>query len=241
MLEPIKKTRLFEDIVKQIIDLINDGSLKPGDKLSPERELAVELNVSRTAIREALRALELMGFIDSKVGGGTYIRQITLDNVIDPFTILLAQDKKLVLELIEVRQLLETEIVRLATQRINAQKIEEIEQSIELMENEIANGGIGIAGDNAFHESLAKAAENTAMAKILNMCGDLLSFSRKATLLIPGQPKKSLEDHKNIFTAISSHDEKSATRLMKEHLKKAYKNLEENEYALKEPVSKILM
>lgn len=226
MLEPIKKSRLFEDIVKQIIDLINDGSLKPGDKLSPERELAVELNVSRTAIREALRALELMGFIDSKVGGGTYIRQITLDNVIDPFTILLAQDKKLVLELIEVRQLLETEIVRLATQRINAQKIEEIEQSIELMENEIANGGIGIAGDNAFHESLAKAAENTAMAKILNMCGDLLSFSRKATLLIPGQPKKSLEDHKNILTAISSHDEKSAARLMKEHLKKAYKNLE---------------
>ena len=227
MLEPVKKTRLYEDIVKQLISLINSGSLKPGDRLSPERELATELNVSRTAIREALRALELMGFIDSRVGGGTFIRQITLDNVIDPFTILLAQDKKLVLELIEVRQLLETEIAKLAARRITSQKIAEIKESIDLMENEIAGGGIGIDGDNAFHESLAKAAANSAMEKILNMCGDLLSYSRRATLEIPGQPEKSLEDHIEIYSAICSKDEKLAEKLMKNHLVKAQKNLKD--------------
>lgn len=227
MLEPVKKTRLYENIVKQLIDLINNGSLKPGDQLPPERELCLQLNVSRTAIREALRALEVMGFIDSRVGGGTFIRQITLDNVIDPFTVLLAQDKKLILELTEVRQLLEAEIVALATRRLNDKKKAEIQNALTLMENEIAGGGIGIAGDDAFHEALANAAENTAMAKILYMCGDLLSYSRQATLKIPGQPEKSLADHQAIFSAMCNHDEKSAIKLMKNHLAKAHKNLEE--------------
>ena len=226
MLEPVKKTRLYENIVKQLIDLINNGSLKPGDQLPPERELCLQLNVSRTAIREALRALEVMGFIDSRVGGGTFIRQITLDNVIDPFTILLSQDKKLILELTEVRQLLETQIVSLATRRINDDKKADIQKAIDLMEQEIAGGGIGIAGDNAFHEALSKAAENSAMAKILYMCGDLLSYSRQATLKIPGQPEKSLADHKAIFQAICNQDEAKAIELMKNHLAKAHKNLE---------------
>jgi len=225
MLEPIRKSRLYEDIVKQLIELINNGSLKPGDRLPPERELAVELNVSRTAIREALRAMELMGFIESKVGGGTFIRQITLDNVIDPFTVLLSQDKDVVLELIEVRQLLETEIARLAARRINENKLADLQNAVDLMSREIKNGGIGIAGDNAFHDAMAKAAENTSMAKILNMCGDLLSYSRQATLEIPGQPEKSLADHKEILDAISQRDEKAAAKLMREHLEKAYKNL----------------
>ena len=227
MLEPVKKTRLYEDIVKQLIALINSGSLKPGDRLPPERDLATELNVSRTAIREALRALELMGFIDSRVGGGTFIRQITLDNVIDPFTNLLSQDKKLILELIEVRQLLETEIARLAAKRITPEGMAEIEKSISLMEDEISAGGIGLNGDDAFHEALARAAANSAMEKILNMCRDLLSYSRRASLEIAGQPEKSLKDHIAIYDAICSKDEKLSGKLMKDHLIKAQKNIKD--------------
>jgi GntR family transcriptional repressor for pyruvate dehydrogenase complex len=228
MYEPLKKTRLYEEIVKQLLDLINKGELKPGDRLPPERELAVQLNVSRTAIREALRAMELMGFIDSKVGGGTFIRQVTIDNVIDPFTILLAQDKKLILELIEVRQFLEKELAKFAALRIDDQKAAEIQTALDLMKSEIDKGEIGIAGDNAFHDAIAKAAGNTAMARILDMCGDLLSYTRQATLLIPGQPQKSLEDHQGIFEAIRAKDDKTASRLMVEHLMKAQKNLQDS-------------
>ncbi len=224
MIEPLKKTRLYEEIVKQLVELINKGTLKPGDRLPPERELAIQFNVSRTAIREALRSLELMGFIDSKVGGGTFIRQVTLRNVIDPFSVLLAQDKKLILELIVVRQLLETELAKLAAALINDRKATDIRNALDLMKSEIERGEIGIAGDNAFHDAIARAAENSAMALILNMCGDLLSYSRQATLTIPGQPEKSLEDHTRIFEAISEKDEKAAARLMKEHLEKAQRN-----------------
>ena len=129
MLKPLKKTRLYEEIIKQLTDLINNGSLKPGDKLPTERDLAVQLNVSRTAIREALRSLEMMGFIESKVGEGTFVKEITLNNVIDPFSSILSKDKKLVAELIEVRILLESEIARLAAARINDDKAAEIEVS----------------------------------------------------------------------------------------------------------------
>jgi len=226
MLEPLKKTRLYEEIIKQLIDLIKKGTLKPGDKLAPERELAVQLNVSRTAIREALRSLETMGFIESRVGGGTFVKEITLDNVMDPFSSILSQDKKLIMELIEVRLLLEVETARLAALRMNDEKATRIEKAIEMMERDIKNGGIGLLGDNEFHNAVAEAADNSAMLKILGMCGDLLSSTREATLRIPEQPQKTIVDHRNIFEALKSKDSKNAAKLMKEHLEKAQKNLE---------------
>jgi GntR family transcriptional repressor for pyruvate dehydrogenase complex len=227
MLEPLKKSRLYEEIIKQLQELIRNGSLKPGDKLPPERELGKQLNVSRTAIREALRSMESMGYIESKVGGGTFIRQITFNNVLDPFSDILAQDKKLIIELIDVRLLLEVEIARLAAGRINNEKAEAIDRALSLMDKEIAGGGIGIGGDNAFHAALAEAADNTAMMRILDMCADLLSSTRQATLKIPSQSVKSLADHVAIADAVKAGDTAAAAALMKEHLLKAQKNLEQ--------------
>lgn len=228
MLEPLKKTRLYEEIIKQIQELIRTGELKPGQRLPPERELALQLNVSRTAIREALRSLEMMGFIDSKVGGGTYIKQVTIDNIIEPFSRILSQDKKLMIELIDVRLLLEVELVKLAARLIDKAKADVIENALKSMEEEIKEGSIGLNGDNSFHDAIALAAENSAMSKILGMCGDLLSDTREATLRIPGQPKKSIKDHRKIFEAIKNGDEIKAAYFMKEHLEKAHNNLEKN-------------
>ena len=226
MLEPMKKTRLYEGIVKQLTDLINSGTLKPGDRLPTERELAVQLNVSRTAIREALRSLEMMGFIESKVGEGTFIKEITLNNVIDPFSSILFQDKKLMAELIEVRLLLETEIAKLAARKITLAKAADIEKSLDLMEHEIAQGGIGIKGDNQFHNALAAAAENTAMSKILSMCGDLLNSTREAALKSMKDTRIGLKHHRDIFEAVKAGDEEKAVALMKNHLEEAYKNIQ---------------
>lgn len=228
MLEPLKKTRLYEEIVKQLVDLINKGSLKPGDRLPPERELAVLLNVSRTAIREALRSLELMGFIESKVGGGTFIRKITIDNVINPFTSLLTQDKKLIIELIEVRQLLEVEVARLAAGKINDDKAEAIEKTLNLMEEELKSGKLGLGGDNAFHNELAIAAENLALEKILGMCSELLSSTREAALKSMKDRREGLKHHRDIYEAVKAGKEEEAAELMKNHLQEAFINVLSN-------------
>ena len=224
MLEPLKKIRLYEEIVKQMIELIEGGTLKPGDKLPPERQLAEELNVSRTAIREALRSLESMGYIESKVGGGTFIREISLDNALLPFSAVLSKDKNLIKELLEVRQLLESEIALLASKRASEEDIERMEAALDLMRQEIDSGEIGLRGDNAFHNALAIASQNMAMSKILGLCDELLSKSRESTLRIPGQPAKSLEDHASIFNAIKDKDHLLAQQLMKQHMIKAQEN-----------------
>lgn len=226
MLEPPKKTRLYENIIDQLIALIKDGTLKPGDRLPPERKLAEDLNVSRTAIREALRSLETMGYINSKVGGGTYINAITLGNVMNPFSAILSQNKKLIVELLEVRMLLETEIARLAAMRITPQKIQALQKAIDNMRSEIAAGRTGLHADSEFHNALAVASENEALKLILDMCGDLLTQTREVTLSIPGQPEITLKDHEQIFEAVRKGDSSLAARRMKQHLVDAQRNLE---------------
>ena len=225
MLEPLIKTRLYEEIVKQIIDRIKSGELKPGDRLPTERDLALQLNVSRTAIREALRSLEIMGVIDSKVGSGTYIKEMSLDILMDSFAGVLSKNERLIIELIEVRLLLEVEIAKLAARRIDENKIRAIEKSLVLMEKEINEGGLGIKGDNAFHNEMANAADNLAMTSILSLCGELLDSTRKAALKALGDPKIGLEHHRSILEAARTGNEEEAGRLMKEHLEMAYRNL----------------
>ncbi len=234
MLEPLKKTKLYEEIVKQLTDLIKRGKLKPGDKLPPERQLAEELRVSRTAIREALRSLESMGYIEPRVGGGTFVKAISLENALSPFSAVLSQDKNLIQELLEVRQLLETEIAYLASTRATSQDIDNMLDALSMMRHDIDNGGIGLNGENAFHSALAKAAKNTAMSKILSLCEELISTSRESTLRIPGQPAKSLEDHIGILDAVKSRDSTLAQLLMKQHIVKAQKNFQDN-YRVKGP------
>jgi GntR family transcriptional repressor for pyruvate dehydrogenase complex len=227
MLKPLKKTRLYEEIVKQLIDLIEGGTLKPGDRLPSERQMAEELGVSRTAIREALRALESMGYIESKVGGGTFIREISLDKALLPFTTLLSQDKNLIKELLEVRQLLEAEIALLASKRATEEDIKNMEEALDSMREDIEKGGIGLQGDNEFHNARAVAARNLAMSKILGLCDELLSKSRESTLRIPGQPARSLEDHIAILNAIKDRDHLLTQQLMKQHMIKAQENYRE--------------
>jgi len=104
-----KTQKLYEEIAAKMLAQIEEGALRPGDRLPPERALAEEYGVSRTAIREALRSLEMMGCVESHVGEGTFIKSPSLQNIVDPFSILLTQNRQLGSELIEVRLILETE------------------------------------------------------------------------------------------------------------------------------------
>lgn len=225
MLTPLKKTKLYEEISKQIITLINSGELKPGDKLPPERTLAEQLNVSRTAIREALRALESMGYIESKVGGGTFVREISLENIINPVSAMFQNDEKLLKDLIAVRLLLETEMASLAAKNITPEKAAKIEEALNLMRKEISNGEIGLRGENSFHTALAETSGNSAMSLISDMCTELLSKTRYATLEMPGQPEQTLSDHISIYEAVVTGDSRLAAKRMREHLNSATKNI----------------
>ncbi|MBQ4061660.1 MAG: FadR family transcriptional regulator [Christensenellaceae bacterium] len=226
MLEPLKKTRLYEAIVEQLVELIKDGKLKPGDRLPSERQLSEELQVSRTAIREALRSMESMGYIDSKVGGGTYVKSVTMDSVIDPFSVMLAQNGNLLSDLVDVRMLLEGEIASLAAKKATKEQVDRIRLELDEMKKDIENGGNGLKGDNTFHDMLADVAANSALTLILTMCAGLLSKTREATLKIPGQPLMALADHHAILDAIESHQHAQAATLMRRHLRKVRRSFD---------------
>jgi len=224
-LTPLKKTKLYEEISAQLVSHIHSGHFKPGDKLPPERTLAEQLGVSRTAIREALRSLESMGYIESKVGGGTYVRAISLESIISPVSAMLNKDEKLIAELLSVRLLLETEIASLAAQNITLEKAAKLKTSLQVMEEEIARGEIGLTGDNMFHSCLAEISENGAMSLISDMCAELLSKTRLATLEIPGQPQDTVRDHYEIYDAVIAGNAALAAKKMTMHLNKAHENL----------------
>src|ERR1700738_741711 len=84
LLEPVKRSRIYEHIVEQIHALIREGRWAPGDQIPPERELAERFRVSRTSVREALRALEMQGIIDSRQGGGTFVRTADTEALVPP-------------------------------------------------------------------------------------------------------------------------------------------------------------
>ncbi|MDR1388635.1 MAG: FadR family transcriptional regulator [Treponema sp.] len=225
MFETLQHKRIYEEVVEIIIRQIRSGALKVGQKLPPERVLSEEMGVSRTSLREALRSLESMGYIYSVTGGGNYVNSVSIENVLSPLTAMMAQDKKLAADIIDVRLHLEVHMAELAAKNATKQQVSQIYGAILEMQSEVESGGNGIRGDNQFHMEIARASQNRAFAIITELVGELLEESRKATLDIPGQPARTIEDHLTIFEAIKNGDPVRASAAMEAHLVKAQRNL----------------
>ena len=220
-----KGTKLYEEITAKMLEQIHDGTLKPGDRLPPERTLAEEYGVSRTAIREALRSMEMMGCVESRVGEGTFIRTPSLADVVDPFSMVIAQTGRLGTELIEIRLILETEVAALAARRRTMDQLAALDRTLEEMRADIEAGGVGLEADAEFHNILAEATGNEALGVMLNMCEGMLSRTRPITQAIKGVPRMALKDHAAICDAVHMQDERAARRLMRSHLNRALRNL----------------
>lgn len=217
-LEPVKSTRIYEEIVRQIRALIADGQLKSGDRLPPERDLAERFRVSRTSVREALRALESTGLIASRPGEGTFVREISVEALVEPLALVILTQREAIAELYEARRLLEPPISALAARRASDEDVGELERILDAQSREVAAGGTGLAQDAAFHTAIAHSAHNRAITRIVTTLMDLLSQSREESLQTPGRPERSHEDHRRILAAIQGRDERSAEQAMLDHL-----------------------
>src|SRR5260370_17760571 len=104
-IEPVKSTRIYEEIVRQVKRLIAEGKLKSGDRLPPERDLAEKFMVSRTAVREALRALEGSGLIDVRAGEGAFVRDVSVETLIESLPLVILPHREAVKDLFQPRPL----------------------------------------------------------------------------------------------------------------------------------------
>src|SRR5262244_857308 len=217
-IEPIKSTRIYEAIVRQVKAMIAEGRLKSGDRLPPERDLAEKFVVSRTSVREALRALESLGLIEIRPGEGTFVREVSVESLIEPLALVMLSQREAIGELFEARQMIEPTLAALAARRATPEELSEMERILEAQAKEVASGRTGLEQDAEFHAAIGAAAHNRAITRIAHAVMDLLRQSREASLNTPGRPTRSHEDHRRLLGAIRARDEAAARQAMIAHL-----------------------
>lgn len=222
-LKPIKTKKIYEEIVEQIKQLILEGRLKPGDKLPSERHLVESFKVSRASIREALSALEMMGLLEVRTGEGTFIREIQSDSMAASLTWALSMDKGTVLELLEVRKMLEVQAVGYAAERATEEEIAELEKLLNLMKlNLDKDGTLNEKADHSFHYNIAKATHNKITIRLMDTISDHLRHMLKASSskLYKGKytPEILYGEHLAIWQAIKNRDVEKAREEMLKHL-----------------------
>jgi len=217
-IEAIQKTKVYEEVAAQLERLMLDGAFRPGDKLPPERELAEKFGVSRSTVREAIRSLELKGFVEPRPGEGTLVLTPSLDSLLNPLASVLGQKRELVAELLDVRMMIEPPLAARAAQHAEVEDVRHLEQILERHRERVTRQEVAIEEDSEFHYTIARAAKNSVILKVLDMMMDILRESREQSLQVEGRRERSLAGHRRIFNAIKRHDAVAAEAAMRQHL-----------------------
>ncbi|MBE1556256.1 FadR/GntR family transcriptional regulator [Sporosarcina limicola] len=218
-----QKKRMYEVIVSKIEDFLLDEGMEAGDRLPSERELAIMFTVSRTSVREALRALELSGAIEIRQRGGSFLKTPKIGRVHEEISAaIIEKEKHLVYEMLELRRALEVESVSLAAQRAKTADLEKIRQALENMAISATDIEAGVQADLQFHMSIVEATHNTIFIQLTQTLAehmeDTIRVTRKYRFLDMNRYEETFEEHKAIYLAIASGDQEKAKRLMEDHI-----------------------
>jgi len=216
-LDPIVSKRLYQQVAERIKKQIQAGSLSVGDRLPAEKDLAMQLGVSRPVVREALIALEIAGLVEIRTGSGTYVRDRSklslpmVDAGPGPF------------ELLHARLLIEGEVAAEAAIRATDSDLTAIEGTLHDMERIMAAGAHAREADQAFHVTIANVAGNSVLADLVarlwhGMFSPMFHKLSDLTGHMAAQ-ERTLAEHKAIFAALSTHDPVGARAAMRRHLK----------------------
>ncbi len=214
------KDNVTQLLISRFQEMLRDGVLTQGTRLPSERELASHFNVARSSLRQALKVLEIMGIITQKVGDGSYLNPDGSAILAVPMEFLFLLDDVSVDELIELRQLVEPGLARLAAERATSRDIALLRQSMHDLESSKGNSFKLVAADLLFHRAIFQASRNRAassfyqtihraMAKMILVTSQLVELEH------------TLSFHKPIMQAIQQRDGERAAALMAEHLRDA--------------------
>jgi GntR family transcriptional repressor for pyruvate dehydrogenase complex len=227
MYTPIHPGRLYEQIVAQIEARILDGELRPGDKLPAERELAEQFGVSRTAIREAMKALMLSGLVEIRPGRGTFVTNSTSVVVRNSIDMLVRVGSEAgIQDLIEVREILEPEIAALAAVRASEEDIRSMEEAVAAMDQAMEDADTFVEADLDFHLALAQGTNNALIPVLIDSLVDLLREHRERAANVEGGLERGQAFHEIILDAVKNKDANGARKSMRAHLEQVRKELE---------------
>jgi GntR family transcriptional repressor for pyruvate dehydrogenase complex len=218
MIKRVTKLSISEEIARQIMDLIADGTLKPGQRLLSERELCGLFGASRSSLREALRCLSIVGVLNARVGegtsvaedGGKFLRKI--------------MEWRLISENHDIENLLEVRIalegVSAANSALNAtpEDIEKARKLLAQMKSALKDKKQFAVLDLEFHITLANASGNAVLSDLISVIRSQLARTLTRVLKLPNALPLSLKEHTAILDAIERHDPEGAREAMHAHL-----------------------
>lgn len=216
--------RCYQRVVQQIEQWILDGSMKPGDQLPGEHDLAQQFGVSRTAVREAAKTLREKGLIEPCSGRGTFVTH-GMSQIMRQSLDLMAKIGQLdaSTQLSEVRNILEPHIASLAATRAKEQHLRTMREAFQAMDENLDDPDGYIEADLEFHLGLAQAAGNPLILSLLDSIVGLLREERIRLFQIKGAPQRSQRHHKRILEAVDRRDPEGAREAMRAHLKEVRK------------------
>ncbi len=223
---PIQKTDTLDSIVAAIKNYIIKNNLKDGIEILGEREMAEQMGVSRKSIREALRVAQTLGLITIRQGKRPVVAENSGNAVSLALTLMLHRSKRDIMELIYVRQGLETQLARLAAERITDEQINELETTVGDMEKNPKNIEICVNADLRFHEIILEASSSLVFEIILSPLNDFIKKTRIETLR--RTRGRAVSGHRNIITALKARDPVKASAAMFEHLEQAIEDINPN-------------
>ena len=220
-LQPLEPKRLYRQIAEQLRALMESGEFAVGQRLPAERDLAVQLGVSRPSVREALIALEVEGWVEVRSGSGVYV----LRNTAPMINTAAAYDEWGPLELIMARGLIEGEAAAMAARHASKEQMTRMADALAQMKLALKNGTDPLVGDELFHRAVAQACGNEVLVDTVSLYWQ----ARRSPLYLrladyferPASWRAVLTEHSAVLKAIKNRDPSAAREAMQGHMTKA--------------------
>jgi len=206
------------EVARRMMDLFTGGSVAPGTRLPPERHLAATLGVGRSAVREALAALEILGIVDVRPGSGTYLRGTASDLLPQTLRWGLLIGERRTVELLELREGLEIYVARLAAARRDAAMVERLEESVRVMRQAGDDLASFARADLDFHQALAEAAANLTLTDHLHVVRSLLRVYADRAVHDRVHAEQAVIEHDAVLAAVRAGDADAAASAMAAHM-----------------------
>jgi DNA-binding FadR family transcriptional regulator len=223
--EPIEKIVLIDQIIGVIKRQISEGKIRPGDKIPGERTLSDLFHVSRPSIRQALKALAVLGVLNIRHGSATTLSKDISNLLLNPLKFMSILYNVEVPEFFEARKTIEVELARKAAIHATKEDIDMMRQCLDKAENNINNPDVFLYSEKHFHECIFTASRSRILAAMINSLTTLLIGSRQESIKTFTDLRESFNQHFAIFRAIEKGEPESAGRAMLAHLEDVEKRL----------------
>jgi GntR family transcriptional repressor for pyruvate dehydrogenase complex len=231
MFRPVKSSKIYVNVMNQVKSLIDDGSLNPGDRLPPERELAAMLAVSRTSVRQAIAALEAQGILEMRQGDGTYVVEAGAgEEVIEAFSRFLIQEQISPKEILETRKIVEVAIARICAERASSEYVAKLQSLLERRRMAERRDASLADMNRDLHMAIAEGTENRGLMRVMEVLLGMMNANMWPRLKRMSEQRERrveehLDQHEMLVEAIANRDAELAGRRMEEHLQTIEKEM----------------